>query len=399
MDILLISYWDFQDHGMQVTKRTPLYFAQQGHKVTFMVHSEMTNKPSKIDNLHPNVKVLRFDMPFKWLNKIPKLKRIRHLALFGIFCFYHSMMIYRRGKKPSIIYSAECDAILIGTVLHWIFSVPLITRYYGISTQLLEHPYKFMLYALSLRCPADMAIVTNDGTNALNLLRRVNNKIKEFCFWQNGIDRPIFNRLKTRYFRQKYQIPDNHVVFLTNSRLYGWKRVDRAIRTMELLVNKNLPVTLLVVGNGPEEYRLKELSVALGVDTAVVFTGPVKHEDIYNIYAIADVLFSFYEMSNVGNPLWEAINVGLCIVTLNTGSTDEIISDGHNGRLIEIECDEDTLIMRISDVVEELVNNSEYRQRLAAGAKVYGRKNLWTWDERLKTELNSIYRLLRDRAE
>lgn len=37
--ILMISFWDFQDEGMQVTQRTPLFFSERGHKVTFMVHS------------------------------------------------------------------------------------------------------------------------------------------------------------------------------------------------------------------------------------------------------------------------------------------------------------------------------------------------------------------------
>ena len=398
MEMLMISYWDFQDHGIQVTKRTPLYFAQQGHNVTFMVHSEMTLKPSKIDNLHQNAKVLRFEMPFKWFDRIPKLNRIRQLILFGLFCFFHTRMLYRDGKKPSIIYSAECDAILIGTVLSRILKIPLITRYYGVSNLLIEHPFKHFLYSLCLRCPADMAILTNDGTNALKILQKVNKNIGKLYFWSNGIDKINLQLKNSQCFRKLFQIPEDRVILLTVGRLYGWKRVDRAIKAVAILIQKKICVNLLVVGHGPEKSRLKKLATELGVDSSVFFVGAVKHEEMSNIYSIGDILLSFHEMANLGNPVWEAMNAGLCIVTLNDGKTNEIITDGITGKLIDIDFDEERLIVQISNELEELVTCPEYRHRLATGAKIYGENNLWTWNDRLKTELESINMLLRDKV-
>jgi glycosyltransferase involved in cell wall biosynthesis len=395
MDILMISYWDFQEHGMQVTKRTPLYFAQQGHKVTFMVHSETTEKPSLIKDLHPNVKILRFDLPLKPLLRIPKLRRIRQLFFFGVLCIFNALKMYRDGKKPNVIYAAECDAIFIGVFLRWFFNIPLITRYYGVSNVLLKHQYKHTLYALSLRCPANMAIITDDGTEGKKIIKRMNEKIGTIHFWKNGIDKPIIDSKKIRRFYNEFRIQDNQVVLITVGRLYGWKRIDRAIKVLAYLVyGKKLRVKLLVVGHGPERPHLERLAQDLGVDDALEFTGPVQHENIYNVYALADIFMSFHDMANLGNPLWEAINSGLCIVTLKTGDTAQVISNGINGMLFQIDSDEEGLIKRLADAIEELVCNPEYRKKLATGAKEYGKKHLWTWDERLRAELDNILRLI-----
>jgi len=394
MEILIISTWDMQDHGMQATKKTPLYFAMKGHKVTFLVHSETTNCPSLRTDLHENLKIIRFNLPFKGLMKIPKLGRLRILLLFGFYCLFYSFKIYRKSNSPDVLYAAESDAIFIGYILNKFLKTTFVTRYYGVSTALLSHPIKHFLYKLSLRCPSDMAIMTDDGTDGKNVLKKVNKRVGTIQFWRNGIDRAQVDLDKAKAYSEKYRLCSNALILVTISRLYGWKRIDRSIKAVHSLIKqRQLPLKLLIVGEGPEKPRLENLVDQLGINKNIEFVGAIPHEEIYNLYFIADIFISGYDMSNVGNPLWEALNAGKCIVALNTGKTSEVIENGINGLLVSYDKDEDKNVHGLAKAIEKLYDDDKLRMKLAQGAQDYGRKNLWSWEDRLNTELQKLEEL------
>lgn len=394
MHILMISYWDFQEHGMQVTLKTPIYFAEQGHKVTFLVHSEMTQKPAKLTNLHVNLDVIRFEIPFKRITKTPKLGRIWQILCFGYGCINEMLTLSKKGTLPDVIYAAECDAIIVGKLINTFFKLPFITRYYGVSTQLLIKPFRHLLYFLCIKTPADLAIVTDDGTDGERLLRLNNKRTKEYLFLKNGVDSPTIIPEDVDCFKKRYCIPAENIVLLTVSRLYGWKRVDRAVKTLSALLKKScLSVSLVIVGHGPEQENLQKMVADLGIKSNVIFTGAIKHTDVYNAYAAADILLSLYDMSNVGNPLWEAMISGLCILTLNTGDTGAVIKDGMNGRLIDVDEDENILIGRLADALITLVTDEKLRKSLAKNGNEYAKEHMMTWDQRLQVELEHIKKL------
>ncbi len=390
---------------MQVIKRTPLYFAEQGHKVTFMVHSETTAKPSIVEDLHPNVRILRFDLPLKWLGRVHRIQRLRQLMLFSCYCLLHALRTYGGTRKPSVIYAAECDAVLIGSLLQRLFRVPLVTRFYGLA-RIAAHfaperhkLEKIGLHHLSSRIAltrkANMVIVTNDGSRGFELVRALNANDVGIRFWKNGVEKKKVPPSAILQLRDSLGLKTEDFVLLTLCRLDPMKRVDRAVRAIHYLRKRGVRNgKLLVVGHGPERQSLQELAAALQVEDSVIFAGPVEHNLVYEYYALADVFLSLYDLSNVGNPLWEAINAGRCIVTLNTGATGEVIKDGQNGRLLEVGDDENDLAIRLAAVIEQLYRNPDLRSALAAEALAYGKQHLWTWDERLKAELDSILELV-----
>ena len=323
MRMLMLSYWDFQSKGMQVIYRTPIFFAQQGVRITFVVHSEMTNGPTALEDIHPNIDVRRYDIPLKFLCRAHKLCRLRQLVLFGVYCFRQALNLKRRSEKPDVIYAAECDAILIGRLLAWTFRIPLVSRYYGVSELLLKHPFRHLLYSAAIRVPADLSVVTDDGTHGKSHLTERNRHIKLLKFWRNGIDQAVSDPDNVRSIRERFGIARNDIVLMTVGRLYGWKRVDRAILTLrELRRQGQLNAKLLVVGQGPEEQRLKELTTSWDLGEQVIFVGPIPHISIYDFYALARFVLSLHEIANLGNAAWECINAEKCLVSIDQGGTD-----------------------------------------------------------------------------
>ncbi len=113
--------------------------------------------------------------------------------------------------------------------------------------------------------------------------------------------------------------------------LLPWKRVDRAVRALPH-VRRELPEALLIIlGDGEETANLERLARELGVADAVRFEGAVPQEDVRRYLWAADVFLSLNDLSNVGNPLLEAMACAKPIVTLDNGATGELIRDGETG--------------------------------------------------------------------
>jgi glycosyltransferase involved in cell wall biosynthesis len=409
MNILMVSYWDFQDEGMQVTQKTPLFFAEQGHRVTFLVHSETTSRPSLKTEIHPRVRVVRFDLPLKWMGRFHPLNRIRQLILFGVCCVVAASRFCREENRPDVIYAAEADAILIGSLLGRIFRVPLVTRFYGVSRITKDFDFRertlrrrgvrhFFSRAAMAR-PAAMAIVTDDGSGGADILKAVNPRVPSVHYWANGVDRPAILDADPGSVRRGLGLAPEAFILLVVCRLDHWKGVDLALRALDRARGLGLTnALLLVAGAGPELESLVGLASKLRLADCVRFVGAVAHSDIYQYYRCADVFLSLYRYSNIGNPLREALNAGACIVTLDTAETGAVISDRVNGRLIPYEGNEDAAVGLVAEALVELQRDPGSRQELMAGARQYAKDKIWTWQERLKTELDAIEALVRERV-
>lgn len=409
MNILIVSYWDFQDEGMQVTQKTPVFFAEQGHQVTFMVHSEATSRPSRKREIHPGVKVIRFDLPLKWMRRFHALDRLRQLVLFGASCAIAAFRFCRGKSRPDIVYGAEADAVLIASLLSRLFRTPLVTRFYGVSRitmdfdfnkqKLLQSGAHHFFSRTAMKRPAAMAIITDDGSRGAEIFRVLNPRVPCVHFWANGVDRPAILEADTASVRSELSLDPEAFILLVVCRLDYWKGVDLAIRTLHRTRQCGLSnAFLLVAGGGPELESLKSLASELDLTGCVRFVGAVAHCDIYKYYRSADIFLSLYRYSNIGNPLREALNAGACIVTLDVADTGSVISDRMNGRLIAFNGDEDSAVRLVADAIVELQGDPALRKKLSAGAREYASAKMWTWDERLRAELDAIETLVRERA-
>jgi glycosyltransferase involved in cell wall biosynthesis len=277
---------------------------------------------------------------------------------------------------------------------------PLVTRYYGISEILLKHPIRHVLYNLCIRTPANLTIITKDGTNGLKHLKARNSGVKVIRYWPNGVDIPQLDEAKIRAVCHTHNISTSDCVLMTVGRLYPWKRVDRVIRTFAQLIKEtNNNLKLLIVGHGPDEGSLRNLIYKLGVGRSVVFAGAVFNKDIYNYYAIADIVVCMYEMGSFPNSAWETLNSGKCFVILDSEEVDEVFRHNENAIVVKVAENENELVRNTVAAIKPLVENNDFRAKIQENALKYARQYLWTWDERLQAELNSIQAVVKDWAK
>jgi glycosyltransferase involved in cell wall biosynthesis len=197
------------------------------------------------------------------------------------------------------------------------------------------------------------------------------------------VSRYILTSSKNEIYK-KYGLEENTFYILSVSRLVNWKRVDRTIQAMNKIQNVN--IVYLVVGDGPE----KEILESMSTKNNVKFMGAKTHTEVRELMKIIDIFVSMYDLSNVGNPLLEALVEGCAIITYDTGDTSSVI-DSKNGILIPFYGeDEEKIIKALVHHIDELAYDNNKLQELKRNALLYGNKHLVDWDKRIENEIDIL---------
>ncbi len=115
---------------------------------------------------------------------------------------------------------------------------------------------------LALQTPADLYVMTDDGTQGDEVLQRLNPASKgKMRFWRNGLDLGIVrppSPAEAQQARGGAGPGAGRVRAGDGGRLARWKRIDRAIDAVALLRDASVQrVRLIVVGDGEERANLE----------------------------------------------------------------------------------------------------------------------------------------------
>jgi len=252
---------------------------------------------------------------------------------------------------------------------------------------------KKLKQAISYENP-DVVISFMTQTNILSIIAsRLNNKkiiISErinFNFLQSKIWKLLRNTIyrfanalvvQSEYDKNKYSFcnkvkvifnPLDSKDFLTEKkeqyilavgRVDYQKGFDRLIEAYRLL---NTSWKLLIVGDGVEKDRLEKLVLKYKLEDKILFIG--KKKNIEEYYLKASIFALSSRIEGFPNVLVEAMGYGCACVAFDclTGPRD-IIEDGKNGFLVQ-----DGNIEQYAKKIQELIDNSELRERFSKEAK------------------------------
>ena len=145
------------------------------------------------------------------------------------------------------------------------------------------------------------------------------------------------------------------------SRLYAWKHVDALIR---MVPRFDHGAALLIVGGGPEQSRLEQLSREVGVTDRVVFTGDVPHDRVATYLRASQICVLNTQYEGLSHTLVEARHVGTPIVTTDVGGNREILRHEHSAVLVPFG-DEDAFVHAVNDLLADPAHGA----RLARAAR------------------------------
>ena len=369
-------------------------FIEEGWNVYLIITNKDTPKELR-------TKIHLYEADLNGYNPVGGRTRIarvvkRYIYIIKLNRFFYSTarkIIKKESSRYFVIYAYEVWAVNAAKVISKLYRIPLVTRFQGTvhtsTDDTIKNRIKYAPHLGALKCPADLVIMTNDGTKGLDTIKRLGNKSSNVKFWMNGVSIPSLPKaedisiLKSKFgFHEKF-------IFLTVSRLVNWKRVDRAIVAFADACKQISTAQLHIIGDGDARHRLEELTRQLNVSDRVIFHGSVLHNEVVDYMNASDVFLSLYDLSNVGNPLLEAMSVGKPIITMNNGDTGSFIKNGVNGILIDPD-----KMANVSLAMKQLYEDSTLRNRLACGAREFAIDHFWSWEERMSAEIDEVSKLI-----
>ncbi len=410
MNMLMVSALDVwslaEGKGAPTLYRTLKAYGERGHHVHYVAptvganHFGPPNVPPAEQPDIPNVTFLRFPLPSlrRWRLPSPLAKadqKLRFATLFPVMAARRAERVLRQ-HQIDLLYAYEVHGALAVRLLRRRFKLPTVCRFQGtiMHPTLEDRLARLRRYeeVLALRTPADLYVMTNDGTRGDEVLARLNPRSHgRVCFWRNGLDMERLVPAPSRQAaaaRRDLAIAGDRFVLMTSCVLLPWKRVDRAIRALPAILSEIPQALLIILGEGEARPHLERLTRELGLSDAVRFEGAVPQEDVARYLWASDVFLSLNDLSNVGNPLLEAMACGKPIVTLDNGATGELIRNGETGLLLPSGGAE-----VVAQAVLRLARDEHLRKRVAKGARSFATANFWTWEQRLEAEIEQVERL------
>jgi phosphatidyl-myo-inositol dimannoside synthase len=155
---------------------------------------------------------------------------------------------------------------------------------------------------------------------------------------RNGTDPTRFHPIDASALRSELGL-EGRPVLVTLARLVARKGIDSVLRALPDLRRRVPGVAYVVVGEGPDAERLRELARESGVADCVHFVGPVPGEALPLWYSLGDV---FVMPARSEGPDVEGFGIvyleaGACerpVVALRAGGVPDAVADGVSGALV-----------------------------------------------------------------
>lgn len=403
--ILFLSGIDFKEKSIQVIRKTPEAYVQRGWKVHYIVLRDYSQNGNYFYEsiFNPNeVNVTRSAYPFfKILNlfKGGTLRTIVNKIIVFLGSFKLAYLASKSLKEEpfSVVCGYENTGVLAVKWLKLIGKLDkakTISRFQGTwLTQYLDNKqwFKFILnidFILGMKLETDLAIMTDDGTQGDKIFKILNPRHPNFKFWTNGVNIIEKDSEALAKLKQEYQITDEKV-FVSISRLEGWKRVDRIIHFLGEFKKEfpNNRFKYLIIGEGQKREELEEQVILLNLKNEVIFTGPLEHHLAQQHLHLAEVFFSFYDLSNVGNPLLEAIRANKIIFTLNNGDTGSWIKHKETGFIYN---SNENFAPNVVKDLDLIYNNSDIKDQILLNLRDLAQTRLKNWEERFDMEVQTV---------
>lgn len=181
-----------------------------------------------------------------------------------------------------------------------------------------------------------------------------------------GIDLPAYAAAKNDKtapaLRAALGIPAENRVLLSVGRLAKEKELD-ALLECRAALGAAAPVTLLLVGDGPDRPRLEAKASALGLAApAVVFAGMARPARVPAYYRLGDVFLSFSASETQGLTTLEALASGLPLVCRADPCLQGVLQDGRNGWQVRA-------AQEMTGCVQALLGNETLRKEMGAHSR------------------------------
>ncbi|MEP6711724.1 MAG: N-acetyl-alpha-D-glucosaminyl L-malate synthase BshA [Ferruginibacter sp.] len=321
MNIAIVCYPTFGGSGVLATELGKA-LADKGHQIHFITYQQ----PVRLGGFHTNI-------------------------------FYHEVRVPTYPLFDYPPYETALASTMVDVVnnngidlLHVHYAIPHASAAY-MAKQILAKQNKRIPVITTLH-GTDITLVGRDKTYSpvvtfsmeeSDVLTAVSNNLKEETYKNFSINKPIeviynfvdvsrFNKRPVNAFK-KLIAPNGEKIIVHASNFRKLKRVDDVLKTF-LLINKDIPSKLLLIGDGPERPYIESLTRDCDECGEVKFLG--KQEQMEDILPIADLFLLPSEYESFGLAALEAMAAEVPVISTNAGGLPEININGYCGYMSDV---------------------------------------------------------------
>lgn len=145
-----------------------------------------------------------------------------------------------------------------------------------------------------------------------------------------------------------------------------------------------LPLKLLIVGDGSERKNLESLTEKLEIKDKVYFAGMADYSKVPYFNNVLDVYAALSNYESFGVAIIEAQSCGKPVVVSNIGGLPEVVEDGVTGFVVERKD-----AAAAAEKLEKLVLDADLRERMGSAGRERVLR-LYDWNENV-TQMMEIY--------
>lgn len=177
----------------------------------------------------------------------------------------------------------------------------------------------------------------------------------------SGVDLNRFRKSDRTKLRTEFNIPADRFIIGNSSALEDHKDYKTFIRTIEILVKKNLPVIGFIMGSGSLENELRGLVKQLRLEDQIVFTG--YRRDIQEILPGLDIFLMTSSEEGLGTSVLDAFVAGVPVVATAAGGIPEMVKHEMTGLVAPVRD-----AAKLAENIERLITDGELMASVMQGA-------------------------------
>ncbi len=199
----------------------------------------------------------------------------------------------------------------------------------------------------------------------------------------NGVDVPASHPRESGGPGMDSRFRGNGKRILSAGRLVSWKGFETLIKALAE-VRKSIPnADLVIVGDGPDEQKLRDLAKSLGVADVVRFTGRLSREELWKELRQAGIFALVSSYEGFSHQLVEAAKAGAAIVASNAGGNPELVKDDQNGLLVPYGD-----VAATAQALKRMMNESGLAERL--GTKALEDSAVFSTERQMKDTTDAV---------
>ena len=370
--------------------------------ITVAVFTDTFNEISGVATIYQNLlkidnKIISFDVYYGENSDSSAVYKL-DLCYSKKMFFYKDLKFYIPTNKNLYMYDfSKYDIIhvatpsfvgLFGKKIARLYHIPLVGFYH---TDLIKY---FPLYANNYHVPSRMAkclaylLVKSFYSNCAVIICQSKEikkhlihdfKFKNVTLWSTGVNHHIFfppSDSGKKTLRKKWKLPEDSFMCLYVGRISIEKNLDILSHIPEM----SDKILLIFAGKGPYLNILKE-------KYPFIYLGEHRHEELGEIYRLADCFIFPSKTETFGNVILEALSAGLPIICDRKYVSSRIIKEEKIGLLYHN-------YQSLTDSILQLKNNALLYRQMRERAISYSSN--FSWERSLNDLKNIYFKLLRN---